>query len=84
MWLEAVGKTYLSDFILTPDLDDGRIIVRGTLDGPSKGVTLRVRAYADGELVGEDVSPAAWRSTLAVLKLSRVVPWHQPSRFSMT
>ena len=48
VWLEAVGETYLSEFTLTPDLDGGRIILQGSLNGPTKGVTLRVRAYADG------------------------------------
>ncbi len=79
VWLEAVGETYLSEFSLTPDLEGGRIIVQGSLDGPSKAVTLRVRAYAEGRLVGEETVPAAWRSTLAVLKLSRVVAW-QPGK----
>ncbi len=75
VWLEAVGETYLSEFTLTPDLDGGRIVLQGCLDGPAKGVSLRVRAYAEGKLVGEDTVPAAWRSSIAVLKLSRVVPW---------
>ena len=81
VWLEAVGETYLSEFTLTPDLDGGRIILQGSLDGPSKGVTLRVRAYAEGDLVGEDTVPAAWRSTVAVLKLKRVVPWQAGKPF---
>ena len=81
VWLEAVGETYLSEFTLAPDLDGGRIIVQGSLSGPTKGVTLRVRAYADGHLVGEDTVPAAWRSTIAVLKLKRVVPWQAGKPF---
>jgi len=43
VWLEAVGQTYLSEFTLTPDLDGGRILLQGSLDGPGKGVKLRVR-----------------------------------------
>ena len=61
VWLEAVGETYLSEFTLTPDLDGGRIIVQGSLNGSNKDVTLHVRAYAHGDLVGEDTAPAAWR-----------------------
>jgi beta-galactosidase/beta-glucuronidase len=79
VWLEGVGETYLSELTLTPDLDDGRVIVVGCLNGPTEGVTLRVRAYGDGQLAGEETVPAAWRSSLAVLKLSRVVPW-QPGK----
>ena len=85
VWLEAVGETYLSEFALTPDLDGGRIILQGSLNGPTKGVTLRVRAYSDTDgLAGEDTVPAAWRSTIAVLKLERVVPWQPGKPFLYT
>ncbi len=79
VWLEGVGQTHLSGLTLTPDLDGGRLIVTASLNGPSKGVTFRARAYAEGKLVGEETVPAAWRSTLAVVKLSRVAPW-QPGK----
>lgn len=79
VWLEAVGATYLKDFVVTPDLDGGRVLFTGTMDGPSKGVTVRVRALADGRQVAEETVPAAWRNTIAVLKLDRVVPW-QPGK----
>ncbi len=79
VWLEGVGEAYLSELTVTPDLDGGRIIVSGCLDGSSKGVKLRVRAYADGRLAAEETVPAAWRYTIAVLKLRRVVPW-QPGK----
>ena len=81
VWLDAVGGTYMSEFTLTPDLDSGRIILQGTLNGPTKGVTLRVRAYADGDLVGEDTVAAAWHSTITVLKFKRVVPWQAAKPF---
>jgi len=79
VWLEAVGETYLSELSVTPDLDGGRILVGAGLDGPGDDVKLRVRAYAEGRMVGEATVPAAWRSTLAVVKLRRVVPW-QPGK----
>ncbi len=75
VWLEAVGETYLREFALTPDLNGGRILFRGWLDGACKGVSLRLRATADGEVVGEETVPAAGRSTQAVVKLSKVTPW---------
>ena len=81
VWLEAVGETYLSEFTITPDLDGGRIILQGSLNGPAKDVTLRVRAYAGGDLVGEDTMPAAWHSTITVLKLKQVVPWQAGKPF---
>jgi len=86
VWLEAVGDTYLREFSLTPDLDGGRVLFRGWVDGPAKGVTVRLRASADGKQVGEETVPAAWRSTLGVLKLSRVIPWQlgKPFLYDLT
>ncbi len=81
VWLEAVGATYLREFSLTPDLDGGRVIFQGSMDGPMRGVTVRLRAFAGGRKVGEETVPAAWRNTFAVLKLSKVVAWHPGKPF---
>ena len=93
VWLEAVGETYLREFVLTPDLDGGRLFFQGWTDGPGwcrrpacksagkmpaplvKGAKVRLRAYAGNELVGEETVPAAWRSTLGVVNLSKTVAW---------
>ncbi len=61
VWLEAVGETHLSELTLTPDLDGGRIIVQGSLNGPTKGVTLRVRAFAGGGVQRSAASPEGLR-----------------------
>src|SRR5262249_39669131 len=79
VWLEGVGETYLSEFTLTPDLDGGRVLLLGSLNGPTRDVKLRIRASADGHVAGEETVPASSRSSLAVLKLRRVVPW-QPGK----
>lgn len=75
VWLEATGRSYLRSFTLTPDLDGGRVVFQGWVDGPSEGVKVRLRAYAGERLVGEETVPAAWRSTLGVVKLKQVTPW---------
>ncbi|MCX6909394.1 MAG: hypothetical protein NTY01_15315, partial [Verrucomicrobia bacterium] len=81
VWLEAAGATYLREFSITPDLDGGRVMFQGNMDGPMKGVTVRLRAFANEKKVGEETVPAAWRNTLAVLKLSKVVAWHPGKPF---
>lgn len=81
VWLEAAGATCLREFSLTPDLDGGRVMFQGSMDGPMKGVTVRLRAFADGKKVAEETVPAAWRNTLAVLKLGKVVAWHPGKPF---
>ncbi len=75
VWLEAVGTTWLREFSLVPDLDGGRVIFQGWVDGPWSGATVRLRALTDGKVVGEEVVPANWRSTLAVLPLAEVRAW---------
>ncbi|MGA2498710.1 MAG: glycoside hydrolase family 2 TIM barrel-domain containing protein [Tepidisphaeraceae bacterium] len=75
VYLEAAGDTYLNDFVVNPDLNTGRVLFNGNMAGANKGVTVRVRAYADDQVVGEDTVPANWRSTPAMLKLSKVVAW---------
>lgn len=42
---------------------------------------MRLRAYAGGKLVGEEVVPANWRNTIGVLKLSTVKLWHPGKPF---
>lgn len=81
VWLEAVGPAYLKSFVLTPDLDGGRVIFHGWVHGPLKGTTVRIRAYAGRTLVAEETVPANWRNTIGVLKLSRVKPWHPGKPF---
>lgn len=81
VWLELVGATYLRQFTLTPDLDGGRLFFQGWTDGPIKNTTVRLRAYADKKLVGEETVSSAWRSTIGVVKLSQVTPWHPGKPF---
>jgi hypothetical protein len=81
VWIEAVGDTYLSQVSLTPDLAGGRLLVAGELDGPARDVTFRVRASIDGQTVGEETVPGGGRATLAVVKLTRVVPWEPGKPF---
>jgi hypothetical protein len=86
VWLEAVGNVYVDEFALTPDLDSGRALFQGSVNGAFRGMKVRLRAFADGKQVGEEIVPASWRNTLGVLKLSRVVPWQvgKPFLYDLT
>jgi len=81
VWLEAVGETYLREFSLTPDLDGGRVVFQGWIDGPQRGANVRLQAMIDGKVVGEETVPAAWRSTVGVLELKQVKRWHPGKPF---
>ena len=79
VWLEATGAAYLREFVVTPDVDAGRITLQGWVDGASKGAKVRVRAYAGKTLVGEETVNANWRATQAVLPLKTIRKW-QPGK----
>jgi beta-galactosidase/beta-glucuronidase len=81
VWLEAVGNTYLRQFTITPDLDNGRIHFQGWVDGPCRDVKLRLRAYHGKDPVGEETIPAAWRNTLGMVSLSKVTAWEPGKPF---
>jgi len=81
VWVEAVGECALRTFALTPDLDGGRVLFQGEVDGPQAGTTIRLRASVDGRVVGEEVVKAAWRGALGVLNLSEITPWHPGEPF---
>ena len=75
---EETGRREVTDRL---EPRGGRVLVQGALDGPGKNVSVRVRAYAEGRLVGEETAPASWHSALAVVKLKEVVPWHPGKPF---
>ncbi len=81
VWLEAVGPAYLREFSLTPDLDGGRLFFQGWVDGPNRGVKVRLKAMIGEKVVGEEVCAAAWRCTQGVIKLSEVTPWEPGKPF---
>ncbi|MFQ6096318.1 MAG: glycoside hydrolase family 2 TIM barrel-domain containing protein, partial [Armatimonadota bacterium] len=75
VWLEAVGDTYLREFALISDPDGGRLVFHGWVDGPNERARVRLRAWANGRPIGEETAPAAWRSTVGVLRLRRQRLW---------
>lgn len=81
VWLEAVGHTYLRGLTLYPDLDTGRVFFNAHLDGPTDGIEVRLTAIVGDEIVGEEAVGANWRSTLGVIELSDILPWHPGKPF---
>ena len=81
VWLEAVGKTYLRDLALTPDLDGGKLRFGAWIDGPQDDVKLRVRVYHGKEPVGETTVQAAWRSTTGDVELAKITSWSPGNPF---
>ncbi len=80
VWLEGVGETYLKEFALVPDLDNGRVLLTGKLDGPTPGAKVRVVALADGKPVGEETVAAAWQTSATVV-IKNPKPWAPDTPF---
>ncbi|MBM3497931.1 MAG: beta-galactosidase [Armatimonadetes bacterium] len=80
VWLEAVGETYLREFSLVPDLDNGRVAFTGKLDGLTPGTKVRLVAKADGKVVGEETVDAAWQTT-ATVAIKNPRPWSPETPF---
>lgn len=81
VWLEAAGTAYVREFSAVPDLDGGRVFLQASVSGPQKDTRVRVRAMAEGKQVAEEIVPAVWRNTMAMLKLERVVAWEPGKPF---
>ena len=79
VWLEAAGETWLREYTITPDVDGQRALVQAWVAGPCEGRSLRVQVLDEGRLVSEELVPAAWRSTLAVLPIAEPRLWEPGS-----
>jgi hypothetical protein len=75
VWLEAVGDSYVRDFVLTPDPDTGTVHFQAEVAGPSQGLTLRLQLVDQGKVVAEATVPAAGRTTLASLTVENPKLW---------
>jgi beta-galactosidase/beta-glucuronidase len=80
VWLEAVGQTYVKEFSVVPDLDAGRVLFAGKVDGDTKGAKLRLTALAAGKPVAEQTVAAAWHTT-AEVSIKDPRPWAPGSPF---
>ncbi len=81
VWLEPVPETYIASVQLTPLLHQGAVLVQARFDGDAADYWLRVRAFAEGELVGEAQSlcDGAWGHCL--VQLTDVRPWSPADPF---
>jgi hypothetical protein len=81
VWLEAVGATFVESFSVVPDPDHSRVLIDAAVNGGVSNLTLTVEAFADGQKVGEDSGPAAWRNHHLVVPLAVKKLWEPGSPF---
>ena len=48
VWLEAAGESYLERVVVTPDLETGRVVVQGDVNGPRAELVVRVKSGRRG------------------------------------
>ncbi len=83
VWMEAVPRTYISSTRITPQLAAGGALVEARLTGDTlvNGGQMRLRAYAEGRVVGETVAPASGPQAGTFLHLDEVRAWSPEDPF---
>lgn len=81
VWLEVVGSSFVESFSVVPDPERSRVLIEATVNGTEPGLTLSVEAFADGQQVGRDSTPASWRNNRLVVNLKTRQLWHPGAPF---
>ena len=76
VWLEPVPATSLAQLVFTPVRSLDAFDIAAKLQGPSKGATLQVTAYADGNVAGQASGPADRTLHLAIAQPKLWSPQH--------
>ncbi|MEW6235980.1 MAG: sugar-binding domain-containing protein [Candidatus Omnitrophota bacterium] len=86
VWLEGVGKSYISDFSLVPDPAHSRLLLQADVEGSWKGLTLRAEAFWKNQSVGKASAAADWRNNRLTLDLSEKHLWSvkTPNLYDLT
>ena len=86
VWLEAVPQRYLERPKITPDLENGAVLLEVPLNGASAGLSLRATATLRGQAVGQAQVAASGQVFRAVIPLSEVRAWapDSPTLYDLT
>jgi hypothetical protein len=81
VWLEAVGSTFVENFVVTPDPDRARVLLEVFVNGPDQGLDLEAQALVEGKSVGSDSCPVTGREHHLVVNLSDKRLWEPGAPF---
>ena len=86
VWLEAVPQQYLDRPRITPDLENGQVLLEVPLNGANDGLSLRATAVLDGKIVGEMTVKPNGQVFHAMLSLAEVRAWSPaaPTLYDLT
>lgn len=74
VWLEGVGKSYLKNVHIEPDLARKQFRVRAEVDGSSAGLTIEAKLSGHPETVSSKID-ADWRNGFMTLTLQNPRAW---------
>lgn len=74
VWLEGVGRSYLKNVMIEPDLARKEFRIRAEVDGSSAGLSIKATVRDEKTNVSE-VVPADWRNGFLTLKVDNPRLW---------
>lgn len=74
VWLEGVGKSYLKNVHIEPDLARKQFRVRAEVDGGSAGLTIEAKLSGHPDMVVSKID-ADWRNGMMTLSLDKPRVW---------
>ncbi len=79
VWIECVPNTYLSDFRLVPDAENGTLAIEAFLQGYVPGTFLTAKAFLDGEEEAEVTVKANASTVRTMLTVKNLKLWEPDS-----
>ena len=76
VWLEWTAETRIASIKLTPDANNGAVMIKAEIDGDVKDVTLTAEATFDGDIEGEVEVNADGANARALLLVEHVHLWN--------
>jgi beta-galactosidase/beta-glucuronidase len=86
VWLEAVPQQYMGRPRITPDLENGTVVLEVPIVGDPEGLSLKATASLDGKAVGSAQVKASGPNFFVTVPLSVVKPWEigSPTLYDLT
>ena len=75
VWLEPVPQTYIAALRLTPDLENGQVLIEASIAGTPAHGFLQARALLGEAAVGRVTARFSGQRAAAVLPVGQVEPW---------
>jgi hypothetical protein len=75
VWLEAVGSTFIRDWVATADPDTGAVQIQAVTDGPSQGLWLAAVVRQEGRKLAQGLARVADQEASLSMAVPHPIPW---------